>query len=491
MASDFLQRIGGNPLSNFMGGRECTTTMFGDNKQNSHQDVSTVCHDVRCLNLGAGEQAYVSVRDLRRREGEAFAQMGSVCNLRTLELDTTLLLRVWVDEVPGSTGRHGERRVVGEVRIPLRRLISQYSACLYHTWVALESPGLHDSVASLGFLNLDDGTSFDQAITDGPRQLGQPKACISVCRTANLGPTGKIIWSADNPPEQRAAGWGPLLLSQQQHALLSTLQHQRSGQAASLPVGDSPGAQELQERNRQQVEEINRLKAELDSAHGQLLQQPQQGRAQPSNSLFRTQPNIPPMNAAADTPPQAATGTGGLSVTQARPPGCSQEAQAQIQSQVQRIADLEGYLSDAEARERTAEQRLRNAVQEAEDAKALAEQSRAEATNVQAELDKISSEANLKIEQANNRIRTLREGRDKAEQDLQQCKNGTIAKLDDDKANLESENRQLAEQKEALLRIVEDLHQTCIAAGLNTAGRQSIDNITCTITQDFSTSQLS
>lgn len=488
MASDFLQRIGGNPLSGLMGGRECTTNMFGE-KQNAHQDVSTVCHDVRCLNLGAGEQAYVSVRDLRRREGEAFAQMGSVCNLRTLELDTTLLLRVWVDEAPGSSGRHGERRVVGEVRIPLRCLISKYSACLYHTWVALESPGLHDSVASLGFMNADDGSTFDQAITDGPRQIGQPKACISVCRTANLGPNGKMIWVADTAPEQRAAGWGPLLLSQQQHALLSSLQHQKSVQASSSsPAGDSPDAQELQERNRQQSEEIVRLKAELDSAHGQLLQQPQQGRAQPSNSLFRTQPNVPSMHAAADPLLQAATGTGGLSVTQARPPGCSQEAEAKIQSLAQRIADLEGYLSDAEARERTAEQRLRNAVAEAEDAKALAEQSRGEAANVQAELDKISSEANLKIEQANNRIRTLREGRDKVEQDLQQCKNVTIGKLENEKVNLESENRQLAEQKEALLRIVEDLHQTCIAAGLNTAGRQSIDNITCTITQDFSTS---
>merc|ERR1719230_1578569 len=103
-----------------------------------------------------------------------------VCNLRTLELDTVLLLRVWVDE---GSGGSSERRVVGEVRIPLRRLIERYNACMYHTWITLESPGLHDSVASLGFISADDGANFDQAVQDGPKQLAQGKACISVCRS--------------------------------------------------------------------------------------------------------------------------------------------------------------------------------------------------------------------------------------------------------------------------------------------------------------------
>lgn len=160
-----------------------------------------------------------------------------------------------------------------------------------------------------------------------------------------------------------------------------------------------------------------------------------------------------------------------------------QDAQAQAQSR--RLADTEARLADSEAREHRATEQLRDTIAEADSLRRECDQQREEAHNVQMELDKISTEANGKIEAANDRIRTLRSRRDEAEQELQTLKASTLPLYQEEKNKMEAENRQLSEQKEALLRIVEDLHQTCIAAGLNTAGRQSIDNITCTITQDF------
>jgi hypothetical protein len=485
MASDFLKKVtGGDVLRGVLGGRECSGSFFNPNGQSV--DVSTVCHDVRSIDIKEGEQAYVSVRDLRRREGEAFAQLGMVCNLRALEMDTTLLLRVWVDETAAGP-KSGQRRVVGEARVPLTRLISIYNACMYHTWITLDTPGLHDSVASLGFQ--DEGASFDQAIQEGPKQLAQPKACISVCRSADIGPTGKVLWTADAPPESRASWWAPLLRSQQQHVMLSAalfLKSERqaaqleSSSTAGYPSQPSQPSPELQDRLRSQVEEIDKLRSQLDAAHSQMQQQQldfqrqqQAQQAQPSNSLFRTQPNLPPgpqrSGGQADD-----NGMGGLSITQGHrgPSPYDQEAQAR------RLAGMETRLADAEAREHRAIEDLRAAVDDADHAKA-------EHHRVQQELDKISSEANKKIEAANDRIRTLRSQREKAENDLQQVQSTTIPLLQEEKSTLEAESRQLQEQKEALLRIVEDLHQTCIAAGLNTAGRQSIDNMTCTITQEF------
>lgn len=455
MAQGFLQGL--------LGGRECTTDVFGD-KQSPHQDVSAVCHDLRCLDLAPGEQAYISVRDVRRREGEAFAQLNSVVNLRTLELDTTLLLRVWVDEGPGNSGRHGERRVVGEVRMPLRQLIHKYSACLYHTWIALESPGLNDSVASLGLSNTDEGSCFDSAVDRGAKQINQPKACISVCRTANIGPSGRVIWKDDLPPEQRVAGWGPLLLSQQQHEVLCNLQHQKQRQASAPSNGYGGGqnanSQELQNQLRSQADEINRLKRELDDAQGQLLRGP------PQDSAFSTQPIVGGPTAAQQA---GAIGTGGMSATQPRAGPGDPGSQ-------QRIADLEQCLRETESRERTAEQRLRQALTEAEDARLAEKQSKESLETVQNEVDKISQEANQKIEAANDRIRTLRVQREKAEQDLK----SRAASHEAEVAALKNDNQVLQEQKEGLMRIVEDLHKACEGAGLTT-GRESIDQITRTL----------
>jgi len=126
---------------------------------------------------------------------------------------------------------------------------------------------------------------------------------------------------------------------------------------------------------------------------------------------------------------------------------------------------------------------LRVALAEADECRARSERYRSEASNTEQELDKINAEANDKIEAANGRIRTLRSRRDEVEQELNYLKTKVIPELTADKDTFEDETlglqdelEALNEQKDALLRIVEDLHQTCKIAGLNAEGRRSIDN---------------
>jgi hypothetical protein len=474
--ADFLKALSGGDgkadgsyISRLIGSREGCFFQQGS----SSVDVSVVCHDARCLDISPAEQAYVSVRDIRRREGEAFAQMNNLCNLRSLELDTTLLVRVWVDEV----GKN-ERRVVGEVRIPLARLISQYNACLYHTWIAIESPGLHDSVSSLGIM--DAGSEFDQAIMDGPKQLSQPKICLSLCRATDVPPSGKVLWSHDTSNEQKVEKWGPLLRSQQQHLVLSAALHLKCERQASNTACERQTSKQAQDQEHQEA--MQKLQRQLDEANSQVQQlQLQAQRQQPSNSLFRTQPSVP-------TQPNDQNNQAGpsLSITQARNGAApNPEMQAQLQAQSRRLADAEARLAETEAREHRATERLRIESDEALRVRSECDQLKVELDGVRGDLDTLSTEANRKIEAANDRIRTLRQRNSEAESELNQIKATTLPLLSGEKATLEAENRQLAEQKEALLRIVEDLHQTCVAAGIETAGRQSIDNMTCTITQEF------
>merc|ERR1711933_376159 len=115
-----------------------------------------------------------------------------------------------------------------------------------------------------------------------------------------------------------------------------------------------------------------------------------------------------------------------------------------------------------------AAERLRFESDKAERATREANELQNELDGVRQMMDNLSEEANRKIEAANDRIRTLRARNSETEQELNQLKSNTLPLLGEEKATLEDENRQLAEQKEALLRIVEDLHQTCATAGLNT-----------------------
>jgi len=90
---------------------------------------------------------------------------------------------------------------------------------------------LNDSVASIG---LQEGTSksdeLDRAVTNGPRQLFQPKICMSILKASSVPPSGKAVWVDDTPNELRVSQWASLLKSQQQHAIMSKAQFLQSSQ---------------------------------------------------------------------------------------------------------------------------------------------------------------------------------------------------------------------------------------------------------------------
>merc|ERR1712061_279738 len=96
--------------------------------------------------------------------------------------------------------------------------------------------------------------------------------------------------------------------------------------------------------------------------------------------------------------------------------------------------------------------------------------------SLRAEVESVRLEANGKIDAANERIRALRRDRDESLREGERLA-GEIKTAAAQKEEVTMEAKQLSDQKEALLRIVEDLHQTCVGAGLQTS-RRSIDSIT-------------
>jgi len=111
---------------------------------------------------------------------------------------------------------------------------------------------------------------------------------------------------------------------------------------------------------------------------------------------------------------------------------------------------------------------------EAERQRATAERLRQELEGLQVELAQIGREANDKIGAANGQIRALRAERDEAIRDVERA-SSKKTRLFGEKDTISAENIKLAEQKEALLKIVEDLHQTCADAGLGATTRKSLD----------------
>jgi len=102
-----------------------------------------------------------------------------------------------------------------------------------------------------------------------------------------------------------------------------------------------------------------------------------------------------------------------------------------------------------------------------------------ELDDLQEELANIGEEANRKIEAANSKIRVLRDERDVAVRDVE-SRIADLRRFTEERDELLSEREGLAQQKDALLKIVEDLHQTCVSAGLQLSafvgGRASIDS---------------
>eukprot|EP00930_Biecheleria_cincta_P040063 TRINITY_DN27482_c0_g1_i1.p1 TRINITY_DN27482_c0_g1~~TRINITY_DN27482_c0_g1_i1.p1 ORF type:complete len:420 (-),score=74.78 TRINITY_DN27482_c0_g1_i1:46-1146(-) len=105
-----------------------------------------------------------------------------------------------------------------------------------------------------------------------------------------------------------------------------------------------------------------------------------------------------------------------------------------------------------------------------------------ELDGVRSDIEKVSEEANSKIDSANERIRALRGERDQALREGDRLR-AEGAQLHARQEECRKERQLLADQKEALLRIVEDLHQTCVNAGMESVGRHSMKEIGETMVQ--------
>mmetsp|Transcript_91468 Transcript_91468/g.295973 ORF Transcript_91468/g.295973 Transcript_91468/m.295973 type:complete len:306 (-) Transcript_91468:352-1269(-) len=295
---------------------------------------------------------------------------------------------------------------------------------LFQTWVTLDCPGLNDSMTSVG---MGDTYAFEQHLGMGAQERFQPRICLTLFQTSDLGPGGKLLLAPDAPSDLRSARWGALLRSQHQHAVLSAALHLAERDAAAAPsVGEGPRAEDLHAQVDAQARDIERLRAQL--------------RAGASNHYGGG----------------CGSGSGGegLPVRQLELSSSAQPRQARRQP---RSEDGRGESEEELARSNEAK--------------------RAEIETLKSDLEQMQEEANSKIDGANERIRALRRNRDEARDEVPKLRD-EAGRLNGDVGRLRKEFAQLAEEKEVLLGIVEDLHQTCVNAGLEAAGRRSIDSVT-------------
>lgn len=350
----------GFSLLQFLGGSR-EGCLFDEGSKKTEEDLAAVCHEVRGVEVEPHDRAFLSLRDLGKREEKVVA-ISSVAQLRNTKLDSTLLLRLWAARDESAVVDPNSRRALGELRIPIRRLVDRDLGMFYQTWLTLDPPGLMEAVAGLE----DDGSALEQRLLDGPRDLTKARICLSLCREIDLGSSGKLALTTDAPTGTRLAQWSPLLRSHEQHVAMSATLH-----------------------------------------------------AQSTGAPMPKQPLPPPRQPASQA----------------------------------------GEMSPAEL----AELKAQNA------------QRQAEILGVKQEIEQLQLEANEKIEAANDRIKGLKQERDnrKAEADDLVTEGQRLRAR---RQELGQEVSRLAEEKEQLLRIVEDLHQSCMAAGLP-AGRHSMDSI--------------
>mmetsp|Transcript_115103 Transcript_115103/g.223616 ORF Transcript_115103/g.223616 Transcript_115103/m.223616 type:complete len:415 (+) Transcript_115103:78-1322(+) len=404
----------GSGLLNFLGGSSAGDKRgcFGD-VNSKILDISAVCHEHRSLEVSQGERVFFSLKDMRSQDSEKIESMGSPCTLHQVDVDTVLLLRVWAswDDTPnrGPEISSSDLRNVGELRIPLDRLVCHCQSMLYQTWLTLDAPS--HTQASAGYS--DEITNLEQKIADGAEQLLRPRVCLSICKTADLGASGKLLLSPDADPDARERQWGPLLRSQQQHAIMSTAMHTQS-----LQGDDSSDAaarlQELRNRVKTQTKDIEDVQRELQETEDRL-------------ATTRGPPHRNRDCAGDRSVPEGPGGT------------------------VAKEAQLEQL-------------RAANAKQ------------KAQIETLRVEVENVRQEANSKIDGANERIRSLRRERDEHQANADRATE-EAKQLTQQTEELADETRQLEEHKRALLRIVDELHQTCETAGLQ-ASRRSIDSIT-------------
>jgi len=394
-------------------------TLFESTDLRVHAKV--VCHEIRCPNLAYDERMCASFQVMNRHDGEFYADVGEIVELHSLEVESVVCMRIHASRAEKAGSYDRGRRACGEVRVPIRKLISQHDGMLYHCWLMLESPGLVDSVASVGLLGpTTDSEAFDQALHNGPRQVSQPQACITICKAEDLAPDGSAVWTKDAPKSHCISHWGPLLRSQRQHVLLCAAQQLAQG---AIQIRERGGQSErqiesLMAKTREQTDELESLRAKLKSS-AKLLQD------QGPDQQYSNSPRF-----------------GGESASREESPGRRKMLELEI------------------AREQELGEELTRDADELED-----------------ELNKIGEEANAKINSANVRILALRDERVEFAEQVEQLTH-TNRRLRNERDELMTRKASLAEEKESLMKVLEDLHQACNSAGLSMAGTQAINAIT-------------
>jgi len=419
-------------------------------------DLSFACHEVRRVDISTDEKLFVSIRDTRRRDGEQFVDLGEVCQLASLELETRVMIRVWAaarGETPSPIAIGN--RVCGELRVPIQHVAMNHHGMLYYSWLTMDSPGLRDSVASIGLPDAcDDSVDFDQKLVDGPRQLFQPRICITLRKSSDLGPSGELQLSTDALDETRVHSWGSLLRSHQQQVVHSAALHLQSQQAnramdieSSTTISGSK-VQEAQERVQKQAQTLENLKGRVQEVDQGFKAEEERGQEQERQWNQRLQ-EIEKREASIQSELSRSASVG----LSARSIGETRRVQGQTDSaETKEAKDELERMRDSNARQR------------------------AQIDVLKGELQKVKLEANRKIDTANERIRALRKERDDSAEEGERLRNqGQEFNARYKTADLEA--RQSSEQKEALLRIVEDLHQACAGAGLQTVRRLDITNL--------------
>jgi len=428
--------------------RDCIGLDFLSDDQKKF-DIAAVCHEVRSLDLAQNEQICATFAVVGHRVAgniESFP-LGSICHLRSCLFDAVIIVKVWACFQADTP-----ERPLGETRIPLPHLATKCDGSLYHTWVNLECAGLNDSVASTGMLPAETTEAFAQAMSSGPRQLFQPKVCLSLCRSADLSPDGQILWTASVPRKTKIDCWGPLLRSQQQHELMCRAQYLQGGQLRTNGQDGPVRLVHLKAQADEQKREIEALQEQLQSSavngspsHGSTV--PTSAEALDALLSGEKWKEKPSMNSLEET------------------------AHRQIAEAMSLAENVE---AGAARRGRGAE-----VAKELEHQRNLQRQLQQELEGNQVDLSKIGDEANNKIEAANVRIRALRREREEAQRAGEERKaaNQNLQKMIE---VVEHEKSQLRDQKEALIRIVEDLHTSVTKAGLpagNGMDRASIDSL--------------
>lgn len=217
-------------------------------------DVAVLCHEVRGIDASGDEQVFVSVRDARRGVSEDTTTLGTASQLKGISLEATLLLRVWA----GRSGTLQGSRICGELLIPLTWLVTRSQGVLYQTWVALDASrkGMEESTESAAF---DRESTFDRQVSGG-ESLEGPRVCLSVCRSSELGSSGRLLLAMDVSADVRSDRWCALLKSQKQHEVICTALHDRMLHSAG---GDSREEERLRRLAQAQAEEMEELRCEL------------------------------------------------------------------------------------------------------------------------------------------------------------------------------------------------------------------------------------